>query len=70
MATGFGMSSHSFLASTIEQNLTEFLADQGYDIWLFDYRAGIDLPSSPTASSRSTTSPGWTGRPRSARSSS
>jgi cholesterol oxidase len=46
MATGFGMSSHSFLASTIEQNLTEFLADQGYDIWLFDYRAGIDLPSS------------------------
>ena len=48
MATGFGMSSHSFLASTIEQNLTEFLADQGYDIWLFDYRAGIDLPSSRT----------------------
>ena len=48
MATGFGMSSHSFLASTIEQNLTEFLADQGYDIWLFDYRAGIDLPSART----------------------
>jgi cholesterol oxidase len=45
MATGFGMSSHSFLASTIEQNLTEFLAERGYDIWLFDYRAGIDLPS-------------------------
>jgi cholesterol oxidase len=48
MATGFGMSSHSFLASTIEQNLTEFLYDQGYDVWLFDYRAGIDLPSSRT----------------------
>jgi cholesterol oxidase len=48
MATGFGMSSHSFLASTIEQNLTEFLAAAGYDIWLFDYRAGIDLPSSRT----------------------
>jgi len=48
MATGFGMSSHSFLASTIEQNLTEFLYDAGYDIWLFDYRAGIDLPSSRT----------------------
>jgi cholesterol oxidase len=48
MATGFGMSSHSFLASTIEQNLTEFLAERGYDIWLFDYRAGIDLPSSRT----------------------
>lgn len=48
MATGFGMSSHSFLASTIEQNLTEFLAERGYDIWLFDYRAGVDLPSART----------------------
>ena len=48
LASGFGMSSHSFLASTIEQNLTEFLAAAGYDVWLFDYRAGIDLPSSGT----------------------
>jgi cholesterol oxidase len=48
MATGFGMSSHSFLAPTIEQNLTEYLAEHGYDIWLFDYRAGIDLPSART----------------------
>jgi cholesterol oxidase len=48
LATGFGMSSHSFLAPTIEENLTEFLAACGYDIWLFDYRAGIDLPSSGT----------------------
>jgi cholesterol oxidase len=45
LAAGFGMSSHSFLAPTIEKNLTEFLAECGYDIWLFDYRAGIDLPS-------------------------
>jgi cholesterol oxidase len=48
LASGFGMSSHSFLASTIEQNLTEFLAGCGYDVWLFDYRAGIDLPSAGT----------------------
>ena len=48
LAAGFGMSSHSFLASTIETNLTEFLAGCGYDIWLFDYRAGIDLPSAGT----------------------
>jgi cholesterol oxidase len=48
LATGFGMSSRSFLASTIDQNLAEFLAEQGYDIWLFDYRAGIDLPSART----------------------
>ena len=45
LASGFGMSSHSFLTPTIEQNLTEFLAERGYDVWLFDYRAGIDLPS-------------------------
>jgi cholesterol oxidase len=48
LATGFGMSSHSFLTPTIEENLTEFLAGCGYDIWLFDYRAGIDLPSAGT----------------------
>jgi cholesterol oxidase len=48
LATGFGMSSHSFLASTIDKNLTEFLAESGYDVWLFDYRAGIDLPSAGT----------------------
>jgi cholesterol oxidase len=48
LAGGFGMSSHSFLTPTIEQNLTEFLAESGYDVWLFDYRAGIDLPSAGT----------------------
>jgi cholesterol oxidase len=48
LAGGFGMSSHSFLAGTIDKNLTEFLAERGYDIWLFDYRAGIDLPSART----------------------
>src|SRR5207302_6987776 len=46
LATGFGMSSPSFLAPTIVTNLTEFLFDRGYDVWLFDYRSGIDLPSS------------------------
>jgi len=45
LASGFGMSSHSFLVPTIDKNLTQFLAESGYDIWLFDYRAGIDLPS-------------------------
>jgi cholesterol oxidase len=48
LATGFGMSSHSFLTPTIDKNLTEFLAERGYDVWLFDYRAGIDLPSART----------------------
>jgi len=48
LATGFGMSSRSFLTPTVTKNITEFLAEAGYDIWLFDYRAGIDLPSSRT----------------------
>jgi cholesterol oxidase len=48
LAAGFGMSSHSFLTGTTEKNLTEFLAECGYDVWLFDYRAGIDLPSAAT----------------------
>jgi cholesterol oxidase len=49
LATGFGMSTRSFLAPTVEVNITEFLAEAGYDVWLFDYRAGIDLPSSRTS---------------------
>jgi cholesterol oxidase len=48
LATGFGMSARSFLAPTVTKNITEFLAEAGYDVWLFDYRAGIDLPSSRT----------------------
>jgi cholesterol oxidase len=45
LATGFGMSARSFLAPTVSKNMAEFLAEAGYDVWLFDYRAGIDLPS-------------------------
>jgi len=48
LASGFAMSTHSFVTPTIDKNLAEFLADCGYDIWLFDYRAGIDLPSALT----------------------
>ncbi|WP_131786925.1 alpha/beta hydrolase [Protofrankia symbiont of Coriaria ruscifolia] len=46
LASGFGMSTGAFLADTIRTNLTEFLVEHGYDVWLFDYRASIDLPSS------------------------
>jgi cholesterol oxidase len=48
LAPGFGMSTHSFLAPTIRQNLVEHLVERDYDVWLFDYRAGIDLPSATT----------------------
>jgi cholesterol oxidase len=39
------MSATSYLADTTDRNLTEFLYAAGYDVWLFDYRAGIELPS-------------------------
>ena len=49
LAAGFGMSATSFLLDTIDTNLTEHLVEAGYDVWLFDYRASIDLPSAHTA---------------------
>ncbi|HYZ93562.1 MAG TPA: alpha/beta fold hydrolase [Actinomycetota bacterium] len=45
LAAGFGMSAASYVADTTDQNLAEFLVADGYDVWLFDYRAGIELPS-------------------------
>ena len=49
LAAGFGMSATSFLLDTVPTNLTEHLVEAGYDVWLFDYRASIDLPSSQTS---------------------
>ena len=49
LASGFGMSSTSFLLDTVNTNLAEHLVERSYDVWLFDYRASIDLPSSRTA---------------------
>jgi cholesterol oxidase len=48
LAPGFGMSATSFLGDTVRQNLVEHLTGKGYDVWLFDYRASIDLPSAYT----------------------
>jgi cholesterol oxidase len=48
LASGFAMSVTSLLTPTIHPNLVEVLLDGGYDVWLFDYRAGIDLPSATT----------------------
>jgi cholesterol oxidase len=42
------MSATSFLADTVGTNLVEHLVEKGYDTWLLDYRASIDLPSSRT----------------------
>jgi cholesterol oxidase len=49
LAPGFGMSAMSFIGGTTDVNIAEHLVAKGYDVWLFDYRAGIDLPSSRTS---------------------
>lgn len=45
LSHGLGVSSLIFSIDTIEINLLEYLFRHGYDIWLLDYRASIDLPS-------------------------
>ena len=46
LAHGRGVSSRIFSIDTIETNLLEFLYAHGYDVWLLDYRASIELPAS------------------------
>lgn len=46
---GLGVSSSIFTTDTIRPNLLEFLYAAGYDVWLLDYRASIDLPASETS---------------------
>jgi cholesterol oxidase len=45
---GLGVSSAIFTIDTVETNLLEYLFAHGYDVWLLDYRASIELPSSRT----------------------
>lgn len=46
LAHGLGVSSKIFSIDTIDTNLTEYLTAHGYDVWLLDFRASIDLPAS------------------------
>jgi cholesterol oxidase len=46
LAHGLGVSSRIFSIDTIDTNLVEFLALHGYDVWLLDYRASVELPAS------------------------
>jgi cholesterol oxidase len=48
LAPGFGMEAASFAMPTVDTTLTEFLAEAGYDVWLFDYRASTALSSCRT----------------------
>ncbi|HAL89888.1 MAG TPA: hypothetical protein DCM66_04310, partial [Erythrobacter sp.] len=42
LAPGLSVRASSFATPTVEENLTESLVAQGYDVWLFDYRASAD----------------------------
>jgi cholesterol oxidase len=44
MVHGLGVSSLIFTIDTIDTNLVEYFTADGYDVWLLDYRASIDLP--------------------------
>lgn len=46
LAHGLGVSSRIFTVDTIDSCLAEFLVAHGYDTWLLDYRASVDLPTS------------------------
>jgi cholesterol oxidase len=48
LASGFSMAASSYAVPTTETTLTEHLVERGYDVWLFDYRASIELPSCRT----------------------
>ncbi len=48
LSHGLGVSSLIFSIDTIETNLLEYLFAHGYDVWLLDYRASIDLPAANT----------------------
>ncbi len=45
LSHGLGVSSLIFAIDTIETNLLEYLFAHGYDVWLLDYRASIELPA-------------------------
>ncbi|HXU79985.1 MAG TPA: alpha/beta fold hydrolase [Polyangia bacterium] len=45
LSHGLGVSSRIFSTDTIETNLVEYLCAHGYDTWLLDYRASIELPA-------------------------
>ncbi len=45
LAPGTAMTALSYLADTTQESFAEFLADQGFDVWLFDWRTSPLLDS-------------------------
>lgn len=48
LAPGYGNAARAFALETVPKSLTAYLGEHGYDVWLLDYRASPDLPSSFT----------------------
>jgi pimeloyl-ACP methyl ester carboxylesterase len=48
MAPGYCNAARAFAVDTVPKNWTQYLGEHEYDVWLFDYRASPDLPSSFT----------------------
>jgi pimeloyl-ACP methyl ester carboxylesterase len=48
LAPGYGNAARAFAVDTVPKNWVTYLGEHGYDVWLLDYRASPDLPSSWT----------------------
>jgi len=48
LSPGYGTSTLAYTIDTVDTNLPEYLFANGYDVWLFDYRASPELASSRT----------------------
>ena len=48
LAPGYGNAARAFALDTVPKSFADYLGEHGYDVWLFDYRASPDLPSSRT----------------------
>jgi len=46
LAPGYGNAARAFALPTVPLSYAQFLGEHGYDVWLLDYRASPDLPSS------------------------
>jgi pimeloyl-ACP methyl ester carboxylesterase len=48
LAPGYGNAARAFAVDTVERNFVAYLNENGYDVWLLDYRASPELPASRT----------------------
>jgi pimeloyl-ACP methyl ester carboxylesterase len=46
LAGGFGTKASSLATTTIDKSIVQMLFDEGYDVWLYDYRGSGDIQSS------------------------